>query len=65
MSRKVVASMAWIGGFGVVDIATDRFGLSVSKLNRAFRSEVGPIAYDLLLIGAAIGYRHHIVHGGE
>ena len=65
MSRSVLASMAWIGGFGAIDMATDRYGMSVSKLNRVFRSEVGPIAYDLLLIAGAIGYRHHIIHGGK
>jgi hypothetical protein len=61
---NVLASAAWAGGFVAADLVADRYGLSVSKLNRAFRSEIGPLAYDLLLAGAALGYRHHIVHGG-
>ena len=63
--RTVLASAAWVGGFIAADVAADRFGLSVSKINRSFRAEVGTLAYDLLLVGAAIGYRHHIVHGGK
>ena len=61
--RKALAAAAWVGGFAVIDQEADRFGLSVTKVCRAIRDEIGSPAFDLLLAGAALGFRHHIRKG--
>ena len=61
--RKAASAAVWIGGFAAVDAVADRHGLSVTKLCRAIRTEVGPLAFDLILAGAALGYRNHLKRG--
>ena len=61
--RKAVAAACWVGGFAASDAVADRHGLSVTKICRAIRSEVGPLAFDLMLVGAALGYRNHLKRG--
>lgn len=61
--RNVLAAAGWINGFTAVDVLADRRGLSATKLGRAFRHEVGPLAFDLLLAGAVLGYRYHVKRG--
>ena len=61
--RKALAAACWVGGFAAGDAVADRYGLSVTKICRAIRSEVGPLAFDLMLFGAYIGYRHHLKRG--
>ncbi|HKN44294.1 MAG TPA: hypothetical protein VJW23_10240 [Propionibacteriaceae bacterium] len=61
--RKVLAAAGWVNGFMAVDLLADRYGLSVTKLSQGFRREVGPLAFDLLLAGAALGYRNHLKRG--
>jgi len=58
--RKALAAAGWVGGFAVIDMTADRYGLSVTKVVRAIRHEVGPLAFDILLAGAALGFRQHI-----
>ena len=61
--RKAASAAAWIGGFAAFDKVADGYGLSVTKLCRALRKEVGPLAFDLILAGAALGYRNHLKRG--
>jgi len=58
--RKALAAAAWVGGFAVIDMTADRYGLSVTKVVQAIRTEIGPAAFDLILVGAALGFRQHV-----
>jgi hypothetical protein len=58
--RKALAAAGWVGGFAVIDMTADRYGLSVTKVVRAIRAEFGPVAFDLMLAGAALGFREHV-----
>lgn len=61
--RRAYAAAAWIGGFAVIDIIADRRGLGVTDLTRLLRAEIGPLAFDVILAGAALGYRNHLKRG--
>lgn len=61
--RKALAAAVWVGGFAAVDATADRFGLSVTKVCRAICHEIGPVATDLLLASAVIGFRNHLKRG--
>jgi hypothetical protein len=58
--RRALAVAAWLGGFTAIDMIADKYELSVSELCRDLRDEIGPLAFDFILVGAVLGYRKHV-----